>query len=362
MAGAGGSDGGVSVPATLDGVTPAWLTDVLGVPVASVVVEPIGAAVGFLGQLARVHLTVDGDGPPSVIVKLPSAEPAALALADVYRFYERESGFYRHLASASGGCGIPVPRCHATVGDDNAVAIVLEDLGDLRVGDQVAGAPRDDLERALRTAADLHGIWWDHPDLATMTWLPKGNDPVYKIAGANYPLVWPFFVDGYGDLLTSEQRRIGAALCDTLDRFIEEAGDPPLTINHGDFRLDNLFFSSDDAAPCTVIDWQIASRSHTGCFDVAYFLSGNVDPAELETDFESYLHTYHDRLVERGVARFSFADLEHEMRRAALGCLAYPVLGATILAQDDERAVALFRRMIQGYFGLAEALDAGSVL
>ena len=362
MAGAGG------VPADLAEVTPAWIGDVLGKRVAAVELEPIGAATGFIGQLARVHLTYDGrrdglaDDPPSVIVKLPSAEEAALAIAGVYRFYDREGGFYRHVATGSAGCGVPVPRCYATIGDENDVALVLEDLCDLRVGDQVEGASPVDARRALRTAADLHAAWWEHPDLVSMDWIPKGSDPLYKIAGVNYPLCWPLFVEGYGHLLTPEQLAIGEGLIETIDRFIEEAGNPPLTINHGDFRLDNLFFSDDDEAPCTVIDWQIASRSRTGCFDVAYFLSGNLDPSELETEFEPLLRIYHERLVERGVTDFSFADLEHEMRRAALGCLAYPVLGATVLGQDDPRAVALFTRMIQGYFGLAVTLDAGSVL
>lgn len=362
MAGASG------VPAGLSEVTPQWVGDVLGMRVDDVEVEPIGAAAGFIGQLARVHVTSDGgggvldDGPTSVIVKLPSADAAALEIAAAYRFYEREGGFYRHLATGPAGCGVPVPRCYATIGDGNDVALVLEDLHDLRVGDQVAGASMTDARRALRTAADLHSAWWEHPDLPAMDWLPKGSDPVYKIAAVNYPLAWPFFVQGYGDLLTPEQLRVGEGLIDSVDRFVAEAGDPPLTINHGDFRLDNLFFSANDDAPCTVIDWQIASRSRTGCFDVAYFLSGNLDPSELETSFEPLLRTYHDRLVERGVEGFSFADLEHEMRRAALGCLAYPVLGATVLGQDDPRAVALFTRMIRGYFGLAVTLDAGSVL
>lgn len=357
------------MPGDLTAITPAWISAVLGTRVEAVEVEAIGAAVGFLGQLARVHLTYAGgatgvlaDGPPSVIVKLPSSDPAALGLADVYRFYEREGGFYRHLAVASAGCGIPVPRCYATMGEENRVALVLEDLCDLRVGDQVAGASSEDAERALRTAADLHAVWWDHPDLLAMDWLPKGDDPVNKIAAVNYPLVWPFFAEGYGDLLTPEQLRLGEALIGSIDRIVEQSGDPPLTINHGDFRLDNLFFSSSADAPCTVIDWQIASRSHTGSFDVAYFLSGNLDPAQLEAEFESLLRGYHSRLCERGVSGFSFADLEQAMRRAALVCLAYPVLGATILAQEDERAVALFTRMIQGYFGLAVMLDAGSAL
>ena len=362
MVGAGGSSGPGTVPHDLAEVTPAWLTGVLGASVETVELEPIGAAVGFIGQLARARLTGAGGVPASVIVKLPSVDPAALALADVYRFYEREGGFYRNLGATPDGCGVPVPRCYATVGDENSIALVLEDLCGLRMGDQVVGAPDADLRRSLRTAADLHAAWWDHGDLETMTWLPKANDPVYKIAGVNYPFCWPLFVEGYADLLTPEQLRIGAALVESIDRLIEGNASPPLTINHGDFRLDNLFFSDDDDAPCTVIDWQIAGRANTGAFDVAYFLSGNVDPATLADQFEPLLRCYHDRLLERGVEGFSFADLEHAMRRAALACLAYPVLGATVLAQEDERAVALFTRMIKGYFGLAETLDAGSVL
>ena len=363
MAGASGA------LADLDAITPAWISGVLGTKVEAVRVEPIGAAVGFLGRLARVHLTYPGgsagvlaDGPPSVIAKLPSAEPAALQLAGVYRFYEREGGFYRNLATGPAGCGVPVPRCYATIGEENDISLVLEDLHDLRMGDQVAGASLDDARRALRTVADLHAAWWDHPDLLAMEWMPKASDPVYKVAAVNYPLAWPFFAEGYGHLLTAEQLRLGEALIGAVDRLVDESGEPPLTVNHGDFRLDNLFFSADHDAPCTVIDWQIASRSHTGAFDVAYFLSGNLDPAQLASDFEPLLRGYHDRLLERGVAGFSFADLEAAMRRASLVCLAYPVLGATILAQEDERAVALFTRMIQGYFGLAVMLDAGSLL
>jgi aminoglycoside/choline kinase family phosphotransferase len=356
--------GGTAVPAALADITPEWMSAMLDVRVASFVVEPIGAAVGFLGQLARLHLSYERDvaGPASVIVKLPSAEAAALELAAIYRFYEREAGFYRHLAATPAGCGVPVPRCFATAGEGNEVALVLEDLCELRVGDQVAGAPLGDLRRALRTAADLHAAWWDKPALTSLEWMPYANAPVYKAAAVNYPLAWPFFVEGYGDKLTPTQRSIGERLCDQVDALIDDAAKDPLTVNHGDFRLDNLFFSDDDDEPCTVIDWQISSRARTGCLDVAYFLSGNLDPDQLDAEFDPLLHGYHEHLVAGGVRGFSFADFEEAMRLAALSCLAYPVLGATVLAQEDPRAVALFDRMILGYFGLAEQLDAGSVL
>jgi hypothetical protein len=362
MGAQGGSTSSLTVPTTLDEVTPAWMGAALDVPVTTVEHEVIGVGAGFIGQLSRAHLGYDGAiGPASVIVKLPTLHPPSREIANGYRFYERESSFYRHLAGAPAGCGVPVPRCHAVVGEGNDVALVLEDLHQHRVGDQVAGASMDDTHRALATAARLHATWWEAPGLAALDWMPYGSDPVYQAAGQAYPLYWQPFLDGFGDLVTAEQRAIGEGLIPKLEGLIAEAGTGPLTVNHGDFRLDNLFFPDHDPS-CIVIDWQIASRSRTGCLDVAYFLSGDLDPDELQREFEPLLHHYHDHLVDGGVGGFSFADLEEMMRRASLSCLAYAVLGAPVVDLTDDRALALFHRLIRGYFGLAEALDAGSAL
>jgi hypothetical protein len=347
----------------LDDVTPEWLAAVVDAPVTNVDLETIGVAAGFVGQLARCHLGYDADGagPDSVILKLPTIDPATRELANGYRFYEREGSFYRHIAAAPQGCGVDVASCYAAIGDGNDVALVLEDLRQHRIGDQVAGASLDDTRRALDTAARLHATWWESDALRALEWMPYGNDPVYKAAGAAYPMFWQPFLDGFGDLITPAQREIGAALIPHIDELIDQAANGPLTVNHGDFRMDNLFFPDGDDG-CIVIDWQIASRSRTGCLDVAYFLSGNLDPDVLTREFESLLHHYHDRLLELGVTGFAFSELEQMMRVAALSCLAYAVLGAPVLVLEDERAVALFQRIIRGYFGLAEALDAGSAL
>src|SRR4051794_13908230 len=117
----------LTVPTTLDDVTPAWIGGALGVAVATVDLEVIGVGAGFIGQLARVRLGYGGAamGPASVIVKLPTIDPASRELANGYRFYERESNFYRHLAAAPSGCGVRVPVCHAVAGEGNDAALVL---------------------------------------------------------------------------------------------------------------------------------------------------------------------------------------------------------------------------------------------
>ena len=46
-----------AVPNTLDEVTAEWLADGLGVEISAIEVDQIAAGSGFMGQLARVHIT-----------------------------------------------------------------------------------------------------------------------------------------------------------------------------------------------------------------------------------------------------------------------------------------------------------------
>ena len=73
----------LSIPANPAAVTTEWLTEVLhragSLPdessVAQIAIEPLGAGVGVMGELARNRLNYSGDqgaAPATVIVKSPS--------------------------------------------------------------------------------------------------------------------------------------------------------------------------------------------------------------------------------------------------------------------------------------------------
>ena len=117
----------MSVPKSLDELTPGWLTDTLrsgGVidnaqAVRSVEWERLAEGVGFIGIVARARLTYGGEGagPKSVIVKLPTTEPGARALGNMYGLYEREVRFYSDIAPRAG---VTVPRSYLAAWDAGA--------------------------------------------------------------------------------------------------------------------------------------------------------------------------------------------------------------------------------------------------
>lgn len=352
--------GTLTIPSSLAEVTTGWLSEVLGAPVRSFDAEVIGEGVGLMGELSRLRLTYDrgGTGPASVVVKLPASHPENRAVAGFYRFYEREAAFYQDLAPS---VGVPVPLCHHVAADVAAdrYVLVLEDLCGLRCGDQVAGASLAQAEAAVDLMATLHATWWDHPLLDEFAWLPNIDDPINKAAQGNYLQVWPVFLDRLGHLLDADEVAMGESVGARYGELFDIAQGRPLTLTHGDFRLDNLFF--DDTGRATVIDWQIATKGKGGYFDVVYFLGGSLDPELRRREGDRLMGDYEAALAARGAPPLPEGERLEAMQIAALICLLYPVIGGTTdLA--NERGMRLAERLTRGYFGLAMELDAMSVL
>jgi hypothetical protein len=350
------------IPGSMDAVDTGWLSEVLGAEVASVEKVTIGQGIGILGELARCTLTYapGSSGPATVVAKLPSPHAENRGVAMHFRFYEREVRFYQELADQAR---IGTPRCYfaVIVLERAEFALILEDLGDGRFGDQVAGLSLEDAEAALRGLAGLHAGAWGDPKLEKLEWLLPINHAINRSAQDRYQATWPTFVDRFADAITEDERRLGEWIStrfyDVLDRLMA----PPLTIGHGDFRADNLVFDRDTGELQAVCDWQIVGKGHGGAFDVAYLLGASVEPALLRANLSSLLGTYHASLVAQGVDGYDLDALIADMRLGALVCLLYPV-NAADLDLANERGVALVRRMSSGYFGLATELDAASAL
>ena len=159
--------------------------------IASVETELIGQGVGILCQVARVRLAYrDGaPGPKSVVAKFPAAIEQTRGLARQFKFYEREVNFYKHLAQ---DVSLPSPRCfhasHDVQSDD--FLLLLEDLGDRRLGDQLKGCPAEDAFAAVRELASFHAEWWDSPKVATIDWVPLGESELNKGGLFLYSIAW----------------------------------------------------------------------------------------------------------------------------------------------------------------------------
>ncbi len=255
------------VPASADDLTGLWMAEALGLDpdtLVSITVEPLGPTVGFLGDVARIHLDLaPGDAagitlpdgspvPATVMTKFPPADPGGRQVGAALNVWARELAFYRQIAPASPG--VRVPRCHAAAGDpvQGRWVLVLEDLPSEPL-DAGAGATRDQVDAAVDALAVFHGRWWQAGDVPG--WLPGFHrDGLGGLQG-----LWldtrSLFLDRYGHLLPSPTETWLDAFTGELPSWSDRAGTEPLTIVHADYRLDNLRYHR---GRVTMLDWQTA--------------------------------------------------------------------------------------------------------
>ena len=340
----------LEIPASPEAITREWLTDALrssgaveNASVTSFDAEIVGAGSGFLGILAKLDLQYDAvepHAPRSVIAKFPTLDPGGREIGNLFRFYEREVRFYEQVADR---VAMRIPRAYYADVDPQTgdFVLLLEDMAPACVGDQVNGCTPEQAKRAIHDLAQFQAGWWQHPDLAKLDWMPFINDPVNQSAEASYQQAWPAFVDFLGDRLPADTHRVGDRLGSNLITILNEMFDRPQTIVHGDYRLDNLFFATKrGGCEFGVIDWQIANRG-IGTFDVAYFLTGNID-VKLRSSCEmDFLKLYHDTLLAGGVKGYSWDDCLRDYRMSALFCLAYVVISIGTLDPANDRGLAL---------------------
>ena len=87
---------------------------------------------------------------------------------------------------------------------------VLEDLGHLRVNDQIGGCSAEDAEVIVDAIAGHHAYWWESERFASMTWLKQFEDPRYAdVIAANFEAAWPVVLDQFGDELSPSIRAFG---------------------------------------------------------------------------------------------------------------------------------------------------------
>jgi thiamine kinase-like enzyme len=140
---------------------------------------------------------------------------------------------------------------------------------------------------------------------------------------------------------------------------MEDLENHPLTLCHGDVRLDNAFFYDDEDATVSMVDWAIASAT-TGVTDLSYFMSQSLSVTDRRAHEAELTQLYYDTLVVNGVADYPYDDFWIGYRRAILFCLCYPLQGGSIELVND-RAVALAASMLERSIAAILDLDADQV-
>ena len=344
-----------------------WLTDVLhgaGVigerRVVEVVTEPVGT--GQMADSVRLALTYDAPAPraPATVVgKFTPADETSRATALALRTSEVEVRFYREVA---GTVDVRTPRWYYADVDTatGEFALVLQDMAPARQGDQMAGCTVDEAALALAELARLHAPRWGDPVLEGLSWLdrpgPGGDDG----GGELLALLFDGFVARYGNELDDGVIGVGRHLFPRIQSYL--ARQPgPRTVQHADFRLDNLLFDTDHGTPTvTVVDWQTVTLG-PGPADVSYFLGAGLVPEQRRVHEEDLVREYHDRLRAGGVADYSWDNCMTEYRRYAYAGYVMAV-GASMLVERTARGDEMFLTMARRHAAQVEDLGSASLL
>lgn len=358
------------IPTTLDAFDAAWLTSALGTAgvataeVTEVTAERIAVGEGFLGELARLHLTyaVEGAGPGTAVAKIPTTDGGLKPLGMMLGVYEREARFYDEVAPK---LAIRVPEAYYNGSDagTETYALLLEDVGHHRRGDHLAGAGLAEAQAVVRAAAGIHARWWDSEELKAMDWVPPLDSPLNLSLPALYEASWSTVMDRYGHLYAPALRTHLESFIPTIGDFLTSWSGMSRTLTHNDFRLDNLLFddgplgSGDDEPGVVVLDFQLVGRGD-GSGDLAPFLGCNLDVDLRRTHELDLLALYHRTMQEAGAGFENFDDLVRQIDTAHLFWLVN--WGNTAVSADhpNQRAADLFEQILVRSVAAVEDRDS----
>ncbi len=347
-------------PSGPEEVSPEWMTGVLreadvcrNTAVRSVTHKPVGN--GLAGDSYRLTLTYDHSepgAPTSVIGKFPADDPGSRQSSKDHQLYSREVRFYSELAQT---LDIYTPRAFAAAHDaeTDAFVLILQDLAPARGGNQLDGCSLEDARTAVGEAAALHGSRWADPALQALDWLAVKPKALADHIIAVTPTIVGMFKERYGSRLDGECLSLIEALPFMMAAGRHDQSTPP-TIQHLDFRLDNVMFDVEGGArPMATLDWQTLTLG-PGVLDVAYFLSNALSPQDRRLHEDDLLRFYHGELIRRGVTGYDWVQCWFDYRRYTFHGIIMGVISA-ISVEQTARGDALFVKMIQGACG--QALD-----
>jgi len=346
-----------TIPASIDEVTSEWLTEVTGFDVQAAKAEQIGVGVGVSSALYRVRLQGAGC-PETVIVKLPALDPAAVFTSTVLRMYIREVRFFDELAAQSP---VRVPAgYHGAVDEETSrFVVVMEDMGGMRIVDQLEGMSVADAGQAVDELAAWQATWWRQGEALAEAGLTVSlGDPVYP---AVLPMV---FAEGW-EKVTNEMEvpasilAVGPRFADAIPRLLDLLSRPPTTMIHGDYRADNILFAPDGSV--ALLDFQLIGTGR-GAYDLAYFVTQSLDLEVAAENEQSLFERWITALRDAGVDAGDLDGMWEDYRTAALFCLVYPIVAARGMDLGDPRQRGLIDCMNSRFGRAVDQLELAQLL
>lgn len=339
-----------------------WFRTVLGSAgllaesdLSGVEIEPVAG--GVIARMVRARLTYAGptSAPGSVLVKYPSDDPGSYGLAQAMGMYELETRFYQDVAPMLPDMGLA--RCYLAQLAEDATTfnLVLEDLaGEMYAGDVLKAATADECSRALGELVAFQAPLWNSSKVGELEWLadPRRTLGVFDALPAGLET----FIARFGDRLDASHVKLFESVLPHAGRWVR-SWKAPTVVQHGDFRSDNIMYSTDPNSDRTVVlDFQTVRLGPPGV-DVAYFLGSSLPTDQRRAVERDLIAEYHQRLVNSGVEGFDFDAAWAAYREGAMyGVFLFVGMGAQV--EDSERAVAVITDQIRRYADMAIDLEA----
>lgn len=351
----------LSPPATVADIDDTWLTEALvaagALPRRSrarvAASTELGDGSGWMCEVAQLDLDFSGDPgsmPRSVVIKIPVDDAGVREMLASARLYEREGRFFQHAAHQLDD---RVPAAHLVIEEpaEGIHVLLIENLEGGRFGDQQAGCSAADAENALRTMAALHARFWESPQLVDFDWLPAINFEGNSMGSDLYRMSIDTFRNKFEYLLDPANALITDTIADHGRRLLDLLAEPPNTLIHFDFRLDNLYFPAavgPDAAalPVRMIDFQTVSRANPG-YDLGYFLTQSLDTEVRRDHEEDLLGIYVEELAAGGVRGYTLEDAHFHYRCGALYAWITPVFVMANLDMSNPRALDMWKTVVR---------------
>jgi hypothetical protein len=308
----------LGLPRTVEDITPAVLSKVLGTTVNSVRVLGSDA-----GTSSRARLVLTGRGvPESVFLKLSAKTAATRLMGELGRLGHTEVRFYSQLAPELAG----VPEVYGTAFDTwtGRYLLILEDLPESCVfPDTLHPLSVDQASGIVELLASVHGTFWDRV---------RQN--------GRGPLAWLYTPSGdvtsllTGSLMKTSMKRLAEKTTIPVDkgRFIAEnyravaavIDTPPHTVMHGDAHPGNVYFRDGEPG---LLDWQAVRRGHPSR-ELAYTLITSLTPQDRQSAQRDLLDDYRRALAAAGGPELERDDLWLRYRQGALYAYVAPLITA----------------------------------
>ena len=351
---------------SLSAMTPEWLEGALTEaghappPITAVEVRPMDGFVGAMGEVVIVSVAYAGDTdlPAEFVAKCPKDDEFARQNASVMMSYQREAGFYGHMAEGfSDRTGMTVPRCFVNLFDPetHAATLVIERVHPAAKGDILDGTTFDRMHTLVGDLARMHGIFWMDQVLAEQDWLIDWTAPSLLAGIPRTQASWRSIREQYPHLHPDDLVAMAEMFLADVPAWLGRFAQRPWTLIHQDYELDNILFRADGPV---IVDWQSPMRSFPG-MDLGWLLMASHNDETLAREPELLDH-YRRELAAAGGPQWSEQDLLEDLAWTALFWVSVshiPYMD-TVQYGEEARAHRRFKAMFQGTIDAADRWGA----